>query len=141
MRRLEHKHRPPSPPLICARTYHETCSFCSISLLPPRGPRRSVARRQIPVHAVRCEGARRASHPVSLPANGHHHRRHRLQAVGDRATMLPDDHDAHRADTAGRVLRFPQEVSSKFVLSLKCGCFPGLILHIQILIQAVTSIK
>jgi hypothetical protein len=40
---------------------------------------------------------------------------HRLQIVGHRASSFPDDHDADRADSTGRVHRLPQKVKCKFI--------------------------
>ena len=48
---------------------------------------------------------------------------HRLQIVGHRASSFPDDHDADRADSTGRVHRLPQKVKCKCFLSFSFSFF------------------
>lgn len=48
---------------------------------------------------------------------------HRLQAMGHRATVFPDYHDALWPDPTGRIHRIPQEVSLLDCHS--CGAHPG----------------
>lgn len=81
-----------------------------------RGTCRGVARGQIPLDTVRRKSARRTRHLVQLSTHRHHHRRQRLQALGDRTAMLPDRDATDGPHQAERVHRIPQKVKYEIVV-------------------------
>lgn len=68
---------------------------------------RGVARGEVFVDLVGCQGARRARHSVQLSEDRDDHGRNGLQALGHRAAMLPNDHDEDRSYQTNRVHRLP----------------------------------
>lgn len=83
-----------------------------------RWTRGGLTRGQISLDAIRRQGIGRAGHFVQLPEDGDNHRDQRVQSVGDRASMLPDDHDAHGPHPPGGVHGFPQEVCTRIMLPM-----------------------
>lgn len=95
-------------------------------------------REQVPEHPYAGQGPGRAGHTVQLSEDCHHQSGHRLQAMGDRTAVLPDDYDEDRPHQASRVHRLPEEVRHFNIFSpepfpkLKINTFNKILFEISI---------
>lgn len=82
-------------------TLSSVFSFSNVTFF--RGSSRSLTRRKISVDIVRRKCSWRTGDSLQLPAHGNNNSNDRVQIVGHRTTMLPDNYDAHGSHQTGRI--------------------------------------